>query len=277
MNKGKFSEVKAGVESMVKMTSKVVQAMKRDAARHVENYNREETEDTFTVTAVRQCGWDVNFPNTLDDENYQDISDMLLTVTKYTPLDVTDALPYPRTRRLRFLSTVKATGFPVSPTTWFSWQVGGQQETMHFVWVTSPSDPSHEQNQAGCINDLKKLLPTKYASLVKRNFIKVAGKLAVNPAKARALFTIATNDSSSRSNQAAIDDRIMEFLLHDDPEIIMDLRELNSRPRVYDDFFDIAAQLCDSQVDGIETAVDDRRHSIINHLAMALSASDLYR
>ena len=112
---------------------------------------------------------------------------------------------------------------------------------------------------------------------MKRNFIKVAGKLAVNPAKARALFTIATNDSSSRSNQAAIDGRIMEFLLHDDPEIIMDLRELNSRPRVYDDFFDIAAQLCDSQVDGIETAVDDRRHSIINHLAMALSASDLYR
>ena len=70
-----------------------------------------------------------------------------------------------------------------------------------------------------------------------------------------------------------MDKRVLEYVNTEDPDIVLDLRKLNSRPAVYDPFFEKAAAFIASQ---IETAVDDRRHGTVTHLAMAMSAEDLH-
>lgn len=73
--------------------------------------------------------------------------------------------------------------------------------------------------------------------------------------------------------QADVDSRIKLFIDLEDPNIITDLRTLNSSSErtkyMYDQF-----RVLNEEVD---TAVDDRRHSEITHLASALSVRDLFK
>lgn len=122
---------------------------------------------------------------------------------------------------------------------------------------------------------IDKGLPVYHTEMVKKLFRETASKLSIDPMKSRALYKLATNDCSSAANKLTenVDARVLEYISHEDPDIIMDMRALNHRPTVYDSFFDQASLILDGLV---ETAVDDRRHDRILHLAVAMSAPDLY-
>ena len=123
---------------------------------------------------------------------------------------------------------------------------------------------------------MEALVPSFHKKVIKQYFCRVAETLHVKPAVARTLHRIATEDSSAASNQctSAVDARIMEFVKTEDLEIFLDLRQLNSKPAIYDPFFDAAAMFIHNV---IETAVDDRRHDCVTHLAVSMSAADLHR
>ena len=113
--------------------------------------------------------------------------------------------------------------------------------------------------------------------MMKRNFLQKVTLLCdnVKPMEARCIYKDLTGDLSApeTSEQRVIDEKVKTALELQDPDIITDLREHNQgQPIKYSLFFDEAKKYIENVV---ETAVDDRRHTDIQHLATAISVRDL--
>ena len=94
----------------------------------------------------------------------------------------------------------------------------------------------------------------------------------------RAIYRMLTGDDSAAEtvNEAKVDERVKLALELGDPEITIDLREHNNgQPGKYDVFWKIAAQFLEGKAADAVTAVDERRHDTIVHLATAISVNDL--
>ena len=79
-----------------------------------------------------------------------------------------------------------------------------------------------------------------------------------------------TCDSSSSSSLSECG--VKEAVEMEDPDIIWDLRQLNSgRRSQYDDFWDECEKFLQEDVG---TAADDRRHTEVTHIAKAISVRD---
>ena len=80
-----------------------------------------------------------------------------------------------------------------------------------------------------------------------------------------------TGDSSS--SQEEIDFRVKQAIEMEDPEIVTDLRQLNSGVKEkYDVFWSECGTFLEEEVG---TAVDERRHGTITHIATAISFREL--
>ena len=129
------------------------------------------------------------------------------------------------------------------------------------------------------IEKFKKQLPTYHTRGMRKALFSKFGRIAptVKPAHLRYFYSELTGDSSASINfmQAEVDSRIKQFIELEDPFVIPDLRTLNSSTErsKFDHFW----QVCDTVLnEEIDTAVDDRRHSEVAHLASALSVRDLF-
>jgi hypothetical protein len=77
-------------------------------------------------------------------------------------------------------------------------------------------------------------------------------------------------------NEAKVDERVRLALELGDPEIAIDLREHNDgQPGKYDIFWKTATQFLAGKAADAVTAVDERRHNTVVHLATAISVNDL--
>lgn len=258
---------------LIESASKVVKALKEDAARHrTSSGERPVAVDDSVIISI---AGNHSSPNPSFAAVYDDIFNALCFIPSYQPLEVNEYLPEERRKRFQMIDYIKRNGFNCE-ITWYSRTFASNMDAMHFVWSVNKDGIDHEQQQLSCIKTIDKTIPQYHSKLVKSAFIKVAAKLNVTSSKARALFNIATNDAGAASNEVvkAVDERLAEALQTEDADIVLDLRSLNKRPRVYDPFFDAAAKYIESAV---ETAVDDRRHGNISHLAVAMSASDLHK
>src|ERR1043165_9450376 len=87
-----------------------------------------------------------------------------------------------------------------------------------------------------------------------------------------------TGDVSAANtiNDAKVDERVRLALELGDSEIVIDLREhKRERSSKYDTFWKIVAQFLAGKAADAVTAVDERRHGTIVHLATAISVNDL--
>ena len=140
-------------------------------------------------------------------------------------------------------------------------------------------------NKSGKLTDeLKKQIPVCHTRAMRRDFINCFGMVCntKNPVL-REMYRRLTGDSSSATNtkEANVDQRLKEALDLEDPDIVYDLRVLNSgRPTQYDQFLNECKKYIDSTV---ETAVDERRHDevgkndVVVHLAKAMSVPELHK
>ena len=70
-----------------------------------------------------------------------------------------------------------------------------------------------------------------------------------------------------------IDRHVQQLIEMEDPDIVVDLRVHNEgRKEIYDAFWRECQKFLEESVG---TAVDDRRHCLVTHLAHAISARDL--
>lgn len=85
-------------------------------------------------------------------------------------------------------------------------------------------------------------MPKYHARDVKQRFHDAAKRLNIKPMYSRALYRIATEDASSSDTSAVeqVDARVLRYLKNEDEDIVLDLRELNRKATIYDDFFEAA-------------------------------------
>lgn len=183
-------------------------------------------------------------------------------------------LPPNRMKRFRLLQDIKSSGIGM-PATIYSGMRTGHLESLHFIW-TKPAGEEDPARQLQAVEEARKLIPVYHDKEVKRLFHDVANQLKIKPMHSRALYRIATEDATASDNNAQkeVDARVVSFIQREDEEVVMDLREIHRQPTIYDEFFEAAKVYIESKV---EVAVDDRRQCQITHLALAMSAADLFR
>src|SRR3954453_12537830 len=82
--------------------------------------------------------------------------------------------------------------------------------------------------------------------------------------------------AANTTNVAKVDECVKLALELGDPEITIDFREHKSGgSSKYDTFWKIAAQFLAGKAADAVTAVDERRHDTVVHLATAISVNDL--
>ena len=126
------------------------------------------------------------------------------------------------------------------------------------------------------IEEIKKDIPVYHTRMMIQEFIQKFGRVThtVKPAVLRYFYKDLTGDcsSSDTTDQAEIDERVKQAIEMEDPSIAMDLRHNNSGMKSqYDVFWDECSKLLEESVG---TAVDDRRHTNITHIASAISIRD---
>ena len=97
---------------------------------------------------------------------------------------------------------------------------------------------------------------------------------SANKSVLRYFYKDLTGDVSAASNftEAEIDARVNMFFELEDPDVTYDLREVHAgRPSKFSVFWEEAKAFLEEDVG---TAVDDRRHSDVVHLAKAISIRD---
>ncbi|GET04088.1 uncharacterized protein LOC105326236 [Rhizophagus clarus] len=94
----------------------------------------------------------------------------------------------------------------------------------------------------------------------------------------RTIYRMLTGNVSAANttNDAKVDERVKLALELGDPDITIDLHEHRSgRSSKYDTFWKIAAQFLAGKAADVVTAVDERRHDTVVHLATAISVNYL--
>lgn len=148
----------------------------------------------------------------------------------------------------------------------------------HFIWhVPDNSLDNALKNSHVVIKDIKTKLPVFHPRIMKREFINNFGEVCstIKPAVLRYFYQDLTGDTSSSetTDQRELDYRVKQAIEMEDPEIITDLRQLNSGAKaMYDAFWDECGKCLEQNV---RSAVDDRRHGDVTHIATAISVCDL--
>ena len=100
-----------------------------------------------------------------------------------------------------------------------------------------------------------------------------SGKLPVPQCVTLELFKIGDLSASETTDQALTDAKVRLIIDTQDPSIVDDLRHHNpGRPSKYEKFWEECKKFLN---DEIETAVDERRHGQLTHLAKAISVKDM--
>ena len=98
---------------------------------------------------------------------------------------------------------------------------------------------------------------------------------SMKPTGLRKFYKDLTGDSTAASNEheAEIDERIHLLLEMENPDILLDMRALNTNNR---NQYDVYLYECQKYLEEIVgTPVADRRHGHVTHLVKAISARDL--
>ena len=87
------------------------------------------------------------------------------------------------------------------------------------------------------------------------------------------MFYVGDASAASSLSEAEVDKRVQVYADMEDPDIVVDLRELHKgKISKFDVFWNECAKYLQEEV-GL--AVDERRHSQVTHTACALSVRDL--
>lgn len=263
-----FKAMKAGVESLnLTMQSHIMKLQKAaERRKNVEQLEKPTAEFELCRLPIQS--------HSLEGDNLSSVWKLVEHKEPYSHMMINDVLPTDRKERHQFMSKLRSNGLK-GATMLYSCTHTGNHENLHFIWKVNDEEDAVKR-QADAIEKVKAETPGYHSKLVKKAFIRKASQLNIKPMCARVLYQLATEDASASENEATreVDARLMEYIRTEDPDIVLDLRSLRTNPEVYEEFFNLAAATIE---DTIGTAVDDRRHAAIVHMASAISGAELYR
>ena len=156
----------------------------------------------------------------------------------------------------------------------FTYTHGSNVGNYHFIWKA----PDHVSVEActtenmRVVDTIRKEIPTFHTRAMRQQFFHLVGRISPKskPHLLRAMYQSLTGDQSAARTtpENEIDERVSEFLSMEDPDVIVDLRELNANGR---DCFKVFWEKCSSEC----TSVQERRHDFVVYMAKAISIRDL--
>lgn len=209
---------------------------------------------------------------------YKALVDHLRNTEEYKPICVDEYTPESTRQRRYYLDHLKS-GLPYK-CMHLTFSTGNNLGSHNFIWRISPNveEADAVAKNTEVIQLLKQELPSYHTRAMRRSFIRKASLICNLKAKdARFIYKQLSGDSAEAetADQKEIDARVYQAFEMEDPDIITDLRCHNKgQPSKYDAFFEKAKQYLENV---IETAVDERRHDEMTHLAQAISVPDLLR
>ena len=202
---------------------------------------------------------------------YSNVHEALVNLEPYQPIFLNDYAPQDRYQRRHWVDSLSLQ-FPI---VLYKFSHRASIGTMCFVWQTG-EDMDHTKNSR-VIAQITTDQSVYATRAMKRDFLDKYSHLAKIPKSVlRNIYKTLTGDSSSSSCSAKkdIDDRVIQALLDlDDPQIVLDMRELNGNPNStrFDVFWDELAQYLEDTT----MAVDERRHTSVMHMPIAISVRNL--
>ena len=189
---------------------------------------------------------------------------------------VEDVCPTDPRRKYDYLQALKSGGLAVKAAM-LTYRHGNNIGNTNCIWKVPEQDPDSFSQSQQTIEIVKKQIPTFHTRTMRRSLMQKYGRVAPNikPAVLRSLYRDLTDDSSAATNQhtAEVDERVRLILDMEDPDVVLDLRALNTGHKSqYDVFLEECKKFLEEEVG---TPVDDRRHDQVVHLARAISARDL--
>ena len=211
------------------------------------------------------------------DVRVRHIEESLCGKEPYEFVNITEFLPTNAMQKHRLVEHLTTVGLSF-PSVLLVYAPGSNVGNLHFVWRSSTDDASAAFEQSiATIERVKQLLPSFHTRAMRRAMFEKFGRFShsVKPAMLRYFYCDLTGDSSASETTAEgeVDRRVLQFLEMEDPDILLDLRAVNSGQKSkYDLFWDECGKYLNEEVCA---AVDDRRHTQITHLARAISVRDL--
>lgn len=191
----------------------------------------------------------------------------------YQPIFLGDAQFYKvmnSMQRQRFIDSLSLP-FPVDM---LKYSPGGNLGNTVFVWKVPPSRTESEMmtDAVRMTMRLKPMLREYHTRQQRIDFTVAYGNIVkITPAIRRSLYSDLTGDATASPNPE-MDARLRLALLGESPEIVYDLRRLNSgRIPSFEDFFVKLGEVIEEW-----TAADERRHGVA-HLSEYISLPDLCR
>ncbi len=202
---------------------------------------------------------------------YLEVEEVLSTANEYEPVFLNDFAPDDRYQRRHWIDNLRLQ-FPVMM---YKYAIGSSVGTMCFAWkVPHNIDHTTISQIIAKLNSTQSVYATR---AMRKDFLDKYNRLAKTPKGVpRSMYKTFMEDSSA-SNRAAekeVDDRVAAALLDlDDPQIIIDLRELNGNPKSMT--FDIFWEELSQYLEETTVAVDERWHSDVMHMPLAISVRHL--
>ena len=170
----------------------------------------------------------------------------------YQFLDLNDYAPSESKKRYHFIKELK-NGIGV-PAILLVYSPGNNVGNSHFIWhVPDSSLDEAIKNSQTVIEEIKVKLPVFHSRLMKKAFISKFGRVssAVKPAVLRYFYHDLTGDCSASEtlSQEELYLRVKQAIEMEDPEIVTDLRHLNSGMKAkYDVFWDECSKLLEQKL-----------------------------
>ena len=206
----------------------------------------------------------------------QPVIDTVTAAGLQNPVELGPLLPVDRRRRYDWLEAIRQ-GVSV-PLIQVTYAPSSNIGNLMWVWHTDVCDiNSALQSSQPIIENLKKDIPQYHSRAMRRAAFEKFGLVIKTTKKSalRYLYKDLLGDSSASANleESEIDARVDTFFELEEPSLIYDLREhYKGNQSKFDVFWQRAKEYLEEDVG---TAVDDRRHSTIVHMAKAISVRDL--
>lgn len=204
------------------------------------------------------------------------LNDWMVLEDAYTPVFYDEETIFDKAltkdQRYKFLKALKIS----RPLDVLRYDPGGGSSAVVVLWWVpdKETESNHATHIARLVKLLESQLPVFHTRQMRRDFYAQYGRLSgMSPAVMRAVYFDLTGDATASTGCSPdVDQRMRLYILGELPEIITDLRHMNSgRPQAYDQFFDVASHVLQDWL-----AEDDRRHGAM-HLSKFISIPDFHR
>ncbi|CAG8633361.1 11116_t:CDS:2 [Ambispora leptoticha] len=216
----------------------------------------------------------------VDRTKYYQLEQLLNDLPLWKPVDLEEFLPTDPVQRMRYVKGLShAFSFKIGE---YRFNTGNNAYNAISIWKIDEEANEEKilQENQRIISELQEDAPRYHTRAMRINYLRTCELLLpkAKPSSLQTIYRMLTGDVSAAetTDQAKLDERVRIALDLGDPEIAVDLREHNSgRPGKYDVFWGVAARFLEGKAANAVTAVDERRHDPIVHLATAISVNDL--